>query len=249
MQYAICPLSIVPLRREPKDTSELISQVLYGEFFKVLERRKKWSRIRLSYDKYEGWIDNKQYQNISKEIYKQLESSSLEYSGDLVEFATTNKGTLLPILQGSTLNGLTVLEHTFEGLKKVCSRSKSALVHTALAYLKAPYLWGGRTHFGIDCSGFTQMIYKLNGYQLLRDASQQATQGEVLSFIEECEPGDLAFFDNEEGAIIHVGMILRDHQIIHAHGEVRIDHIDQTGIYNASERVHTHTLRMLKKII
>jgi cell wall-associated NlpC family hydrolase len=116
-------------------------------------------------------------------------------------------------------------------------------------YLNAPYLWGGVTPFGIDCSGFTQMVYKLNGYKLKRDASQQATQGEALSFIEESEAGDLAFFDNEEGKIIHVGIIMSDNYIIHASGKVRIDRIDHLGIYNVDTERHTHKLRVIKKIV
>ena len=110
-------------------------------------------------------------------------------------------------------------------------------------------IFGGKTPLGIDCSGFTQMVYKLNGYKLLRDASQQASQGEALSFIEESEPGDLAFFDNSEGVIIHVGIIMEDNYIIHAHGKVRIDRLDHSGIYNVDKRIHTHKLRVIKKII
>jgi cell wall-associated NlpC family hydrolase len=116
-------------------------------------------------------------------------------------------------------------------------------------YLNAPYLWGGKTPFGIDCSGFTQMVYKLNGYNIYRDASQQATQGEALSFIEESEPGDLAFFDNNEGSITHVGIIMKDNYIIHAHGCVRIDRLDHTGIFNNEMNTHTHKLRVIKRII
>ncbi len=115
--------------------------------------------------------------------------------------------------------------------------------------MNAPYLWGGKTPFGIDCSGFTQMVYKLNGHALLRDASEQASQGIALSFIEESEPGDLAFFDNSEGQIIHVGIIMEDNHIIHAHGKVRIDRLDHSGIYNIDKKIHTHKLRVIKKII
>lgn len=110
-------------------------------------------------------------------------------------------------------------------------------------------MWGGKTPFGIDCSGFTQMVYKINGYKLQRDATQQAAQGDTLSFIEECEPGDLAFFDNQEGKITHVGIVLQNHNIIHAHGCVRIDHLDHTGIFNSQLQKHTHKLRVLKKIV
>ena len=138
---------------------------------------------------------------------------------------------------------------TYEGTTYTGIHEKDRLINTAFMYLNTPYLWGGKSPFGIDCSGFTQMVYKLCGYKLLRDASQQATQGEVLSFIEESEPGDLAFFDNNDGDIIHVGIIMKDNYIIHAHGKVRIDRIDHSGIYNIDTRRHTHKLRVIKKII
>jgi hypothetical protein len=249
MQYGLCNLSVVALRSEASDTSELISQVLYGEHFKVLEHRKSWSRIRLGFDKYEGWIDNKQFQFIEELEYKALHKSEPLMAMDLVDFITTQKQHLHPILLGSTLNGLSYLEHTFEGTARVGQNNKSKLIETALLYLNTPYLWGGKTPFGIDCSGFVQMVYKLNGFSILRDASQQASQGDALSFIEESEPGDLAFFDNNEGDIIHVGIIMEDHQIIHAHGKVRIDLLDQSGIYNVDTKTHSHKLRVIKKII
>jgi hypothetical protein len=249
MQYGICNLSIVPLRFEPSDTSELVSQVLYGEFFKVLEQRKTWSKIRLAYDTYEGWIDNKQYQEITHENYSTLKSSDLKLSSDLVEFVQDEHDKLHTIPLGSTLNGLELLNHKYDADFKTGIKPKSQLVKTSFIYLNAPYLWGGKTPFGIDCSGFTQMVYKLNGYKLLRDASQQATQGTALSFIEESEAGDLAFFDNEEGRITHVGIIMEDNYVIHAHGKVRIDRLDHSGIYNVDKRLHTHKLRVIKKII
>ncbi len=249
MQYGICNLSIVPLRDEPRDTSEMVSQVLYGEHFKVLEKRKKWSKIRLSFDKYEGWIDNKQYKDITEDQYKKLDQQDLCLSGDLVEFINCEQNQLMPIPLGASLGALELLQHTFDGHKITVHQPKEKLIETAFMYLNAPYLWGGKTNFGIDCSGFTQMVYKLNGYKILRDASQQATQGDPLSFIEESEPGDLAFFDNEEGNIIHVGIMMKDNYIIHAHGKVRIDRIDHTGIYNAEKRTHTHNLRVIKRIV
>lgn len=249
MQYGICNLSIVPLRNEPSDKSELVSQVIYGDLFKVLEQRKKWSRIRLAFDKYEGWIDNKQYLEITEEHYKSLNSEKPLLSTDLVEFIEDNNQQLFPIPLGSCLNGLALLNHKYDGNLFDGKNEKSNLINSAFTFLNAPYLWGGKTPFGIDCSGFTQMVYKLNGYKLLRDASQQATQGEALSFIEESEPGDLAFFDNDEGAIVHVGIIMKDNYIIHAHGKVRIDRLDHSGIYNVDSGAHTHKLRVIKKII
>jgi len=250
MLYGICNLSIVPLRLEPNDPSELVSQILYGEVFKILEQRKKWSRIRLAFDNYEGWIDNKQYQEISESDYKSLNKVNGIYNTDLVEFIQNNgDNQLYAIPLGATLNGLSLLKHSYDGNVSENKNDKTQLISTALLYLNSPYLWGGKTPFGIDCSGFTQMVYKLNGYKLLRDASQQATQGEALSFIEESESGDLAFFDNEEGNIVHVGIIMDDNYIIHAHGKVRIDRLDHTGIYNVEKKIHTHKLRVIKKII
>jgi len=252
--FAICNLSSIPLRIEPNDRSEIVSQVLFGEHFKVLENQKQWSKIKLHYDDYEGWVDSKQYQIISLENYETLCKEAIILNLDLVEYITAPNNILVPVTLGASLsflnhNDINSTNYEFEGLKTSGIKTKSDIVNTSYLYINAPYLWGGKTPFGIDCSGFTQMVYKLNGHKLLRDASQQATQGEVLSFIEESEPGDLAFFDNEEGKIIHVGIILENNYIIHASGKVRIDRLDHLGIYNAELNRHTHRLRVIKKII
>jgi len=249
MQYGICNLSIVPIRFEASDKSELVSQLLYGEHFKIIDQRKLWCKIRIAFDNYEGWVDKKQYQEITKEEYINIEDSTPEYSEDLIEYVQSKDQDLLLIPIGSSLNGLSILKHHFDGTIITGIKDKSNLIVTAFSYLNAPYFWGGKTPLGIDCSGFTQMVYKLNGYKLLRDVSQQSTQGDALSFIEESEPGDLAFFDDDEGNIIHVGVILKDNYIIHAHGKVRIDRLDHSGIYNSEVKRHTHKLRVIKKII
>jgi hypothetical protein len=249
MTYGICNLSIIPLRATAADTSELVSQVLYGEIFKVLEVRSKFSRIRLAFDSYEGWIDNKQFAILAQKEYETLRAESPELSSDLVDFITTSQNQLLSICLGSSLNGVQLLNHSFEGQSISETFKKEQLVKTALLYINSPYLWGGKTPFGIDCSGFTQMVYKLNGHKLKRDASQQAIQGEALSFIEESEPGDLAFFDNTEGDITHVGIILKNNFIIHAHGKVRIDGLDHSGIFNYESRTYSHKLRVIKRIV
>jgi hypothetical protein len=249
MQYGICNLGIVPLRLEPSDASEMVSQVLYGTHFKVLERRKKWSRLRIAFDNYEGWIDNKQFMLIDESVYNNIAVQPQYLSKNLIDFVINEKQNLVPIPLGAVLDHCQMLNHTFEGNLDQVTLGREHILSTALLYLNSPYLWGGMTPFGIDCSGFTQMVYKLNGYQLNRDASQQATQGEPLSFIEESLPGDLAFFDNSEGNIIHVGIIMEDHHIIHAHGQVRIDRIDHSGIYNVDTKSHSHKLRVIKKIL
>ncbi len=252
--FGICNLAIIPLRFEASDRSEIVSQVLFGEHFEILEQFKQWSKIKLQYDSYEGWVDSKQYQIISETEYKQLSEDAIVLNADLLEYITGNNNMLLPIPLGASLsflnhNDVNTSNLSFEGTKISGVKTKNCLLNTAFMYLNAPYLWGGKTPFGIDCSGFTQMVYKINGYKLMRDASQQATQGDALSFIEESEPGDLAFFDNEEGNIIHVGIIMDDNYIIHASGKVRIDRLDHLGIYNAETNRHTHKLRVIKKII
>jgi len=252
--YGICNLAIIPLRAEPSDRSEIVSQVLFGEHFEVIEQLKQWSKIRLQFDNYEGWVDSKQFKIISETEFHLLSKDATILNSDLVEYVTASNNLLMPIPLGASLSFLNHPEinsnnFEFEGMKVSGIKPKSNLIESAFMYLNAPYLWGGKTPFGIDCSGFTQMVYKLNGYHLLRDASQQATQGEALSFIEESEPGDLAFFDNDEGNIIHVGIIMNDNYIIHGSGKIRIDRLDHLGIYNAETNRHTHKLRVIKKII
>jgi cell wall-associated NlpC family hydrolase len=251
MNYGVCPISVAPLRSEPRDTSEMVSQVLYGEFFKTIESRKKWSRIRLAHDGYEGWMDNKQLHEITSEQYHQLDSNNNRaFAKDAIHLITHLDGSLSTITMGSIISTAHILENKFNKDDAVQQKDlvRSNLIETSLLLLNTPYLWGGRTPLGIDCSGFTQLVYRMGGVSLLRDASQQATQGEVLSFIEESAPGDLAFFDNKEGEITHVGIIMQDNHIIHAHGKVRIDRLDQTGIFNVDQNIHSHKLRMIKSI-
>lgn len=248
MQYAICNLGTVPLRMEPSHTAEMLSQLLYGETFKILEERSNWSRIRTSFEQLEAWIDNKQFQKIQETDYQELTAGSLKLSADLVEFVTAENH-LIPIPLGSELNGTEYLGHGHSGAIATGIQVKEKLIETAFLYLNAPYLWGGKTPMGIDASGFTQMVYKLNGHKLSRNASEQARQGESLSFIEESEPGDLAFFDGPDGIINHVGLMMSDNYIIHVDGKVRLDRIDHSGIYNSDLRRHTHQLRVIKKII
>lgn len=252
--FGICNLAIVPLRFEPSDKSEQVSQLLFGEHFKIIEQNPKWIYVELAYDGYKGWIDSKQFQSITEEQFNFLNNIPNVLSADLIEYISTPINQLIPISLGSSLSFLdnddiNESKFSFDGIKVCGIKGKSELIKTAFMYLNAPYIWGGKSPFGIDCSGFTQMVYKLNGYQLFRDASQQASQGEPLSFIEESEPGDLAFFDNEEGKIIHVGIMMDDNYIIHASGKVRIDRLDHLGIYNVDTGRHTHKLRVIKKII
>ncbi len=250
MHHGICNLNIVPIRILAEDTSEMVTQLLYGDHFKILEKRKFWSKIRDAYDGSEGWVRNNQFVPIEKSDYQSLKTSvEHKFSSDLVSYVNDAQKVMIPIVLGSSLNSLKLLSHQFDGDSINEKKGKPNLIITALYYLNAPYQWGGKTPFGIDAPGFTQMTYKINGYTLLRRAEEQATQGEALSFIEESEPGDLAFFDNNEGQITHVGLIMQDNFIIHVFGKVRIDRLDHTGIFNTEQRKYTHKLRVIKKVI
>ena len=253
MQYGISNLSIVPIRNEATDQSEMVNQILFGEHFKVLNIKKKWSKIRLAHDRYEGWICNKQWLKISEEDYKQLDKDISTMTTDVLDIITKDHhqpiviGSILPFYKSGHAR-INNEMYQFDGLTTPGFVNKEKLIENAFIYLNAPYLWGGRSPLGIDCSGLTQMIYRLQGIDLPRDAYQQAKVGTTLSFVDESEPGDLAFFDNQEGEVTHVGMILEDNYIIHASGKVRIDRIDQQGIFNTEIGNHTHKLRLIKSI-
>ncbi len=259
MQYGICNLSIVPCRAEPSDKSEMVTQLLFGEHFQIIEAQKKWLYIRTAYDNYDCWIDAKQCMLISEETFTELQEMPIHVAVDIVQLIThKEKKDVLPIVIGSTLpyfDGETLNlqgdEFLFEGQvnSSKLKATKKQLIEFALSYLNTPYLWGGRSPFGIDCSGLTQLVYKLAGIKIPRDAYQQAELGTTLNFVEEAEPGDLAFFDNELGQIIHVGIVMSNEYIIHASGKVRIDRLDHYGIYNNETHQYTHNLRIIKKII
>ncbi|WP_299017693.1 NlpC/P60 family protein [uncultured Polaribacter sp.] len=256
MLYGICNLSIVALRKEASHKSEMTNQVLFGEHFEILENQQKWSRIKLAFDGFEGFIDNKQFTSISYKEYQMLSEGNVSYSAELVDFITNVNNELTTITIGAVLPLLKETEcelsdetYSYQGAIFSGKLDKSAILKTSFTFLNCPYLCGGKSPFGIDCSAFTQMVYKLCGYQLQRNVIEQAAQGEVLSFIEESEPGDLAFFDNEEGEIVHVGVILNNYNIIHVHDKVRIDSLDHSGIFNTDLQKHTHKLRVIKKIV
>ncbi len=259
MQYGICSLSLVPCRKEPSNTAEMVTQLLFGEHYNIIEEVDGWIKIIISFDKYDCWINIKQHTKISEAAFKLLEIQQAVLNTDLTA-SIRNKNTQqsFPILMGSTLPGYInkecKIENTnyfFEGNITTAATKKNAeqILKTANLFLNAPYLWGGKTFFGLDCSGFTQMVFKLNGYKLPRDAWQQAETGHPLSFVEEAQPGDLAFFDNEEGKIVHVGIVLENQQIIHASGQVRIDKFDHYGIFHSENKKYSHMLRVIKRVI
>lgn len=258
MQYGVCGLSAIPMRKEPADASEMVNQVLFGECFQVLEGNKKWAYIKLAHDTYEGWVDLKQIIPCTADYFEYNRSQNPVLSAELIDLVSQeNPAEVFPVFLGSTLpfyssksEECKIADSTygFNGETISGRRNREEMLQQAYKYLNAPYQWGGRTPAGIDCSGLTQMIYRLSGMAIPRDSGDQAQLGDTLSFIEESEPGDLAFFDNEEGRIIHVGILLQDNHILHAHGQVRIDSLDQSGIFNRQRNTHTHKLRVIKKL-
>lgn len=260
--YGISELSSIPVRTEPAERSEMCTQILLGEHFEVLEECPKWCRIRLWHDGYEGWIDKKMITQIPKREYNHLSNKPQMVTSEIFNIVQQiDHYRNFLIVAGSTLPHFKQKNSTFTianthykierniSVKTVEADTRSKIINTALKYFNAPYLWGGRTPLGIDCSGLTQIVYKIAGLNIPRDAYQQAQLGEHFSFLEEALPGDLAFFDNELGEIIHVGIIWEKNKIIHASGKVRIDNIDHAGIFNLETHRYTHQLRLMKRIV
>lgn len=256
-QFGACNLSLVPLRTDPSDKSEMCSQLLFGDHFVVLEREEKWSRILTSDDGYEGWIDNKQYVDIDENAHFTLSSyhSVLGLSMvhpiikvDTGESLNLVAGSYIPqLVNNSFYLGETKYRFDEQMLTPDGSDFSFKIYQTAMFYMNSPYLWGGRSPFGIDCSGLTQIVFRQAGIRLKRDAWQQAEQGDLLGFVQESRTGDLAFFDNEDGRITHVGIMLDNNYIIHASGCVRTDSIDNQGIFNKELNRYTHKLRIIKR--
>lgn len=258
--YGLCNLAVVPLRISPSHKSEMVSQVLFGECFEILDLRESWALIRLAYDQYEGWVDDKQFVQISDELFGRLNGDK-QHLADLSshsfclklgkdEMVNILPGTTIPLLDDTKFS-INNQDYLFVGDSSLPDASKfhAQLEETAQFYLNAPYLWGGRTFFGIDCSGFSQLVYKHLGVKIKRDAAQQAEEGRVVDFLQEAVPGDLAFFDNEHGKVTHVGIILDDLDIIHASGRVKVDRIDEQGIFCLDSQKYTHKLRIIRRII
>ena len=253
MQFGISILSIVPVRSEPNDRSEMTTQLIFGEHYKILETIKRWSKIQIAHDKYVGWISNKQIQEINIDEYEKLEKEVPTLTTDILDIIEADYNQ--PIVMGSVLPTfksdhalINNKMYKFTGNKTQGYSQKKHLINNAMVYLNTPYLWGGRTPFGIDCSGFTQIIYRLQGMKIPRDAYQQIEIGQNID-LSNSEAGDLAFFENKSGKITHVGIILENEKIIHASGQVRIDRLDKNGIFNLEKQKYSHKLHSIKKLI
>jgi cell wall-associated NlpC family hydrolase len=231
----------------------MTSQLLFGESMQVIEKGPDhWIRIRCLYDGYEGWTTRSHFTEIPESVANQKWHLTSDWTNEIV---FQDQSMYIPL--GSELRGLKngqaewgKYSWSYKGNHidpTNTQKTEKTIIRLTHRYINTPYLWGGRSVFGIDCSGFSQITYKCLNVPLLRDAYQQATQGEGIGFLQEVKCGDLAFFDNAEGKITHVGILLNDHEIIHSSGKVRIDKIDAQGIMNSDTGERTHQLRLIKR--
>lgn len=254
----ICRLALVPVRASASDKAEMVSQLLFGEHYSVTKKSDdgKWIQIIMEFDQYSGWIDAKQHTEISVDYFDHLNNTEYKIATDITSTILYKKrllqiviGSILPITSSELFE--VNEQFAFNGGSKNIGQKKGFeyLKQLSKSYMNAPYLWGGKSPFGIDCSGLTQQLFKLCGYRLKRDARQQFLQGDLVNNLKEAKTGDLAFFKGKNGGITHVGILMENNTILHASGYVRIDTLDENGIFVEEFSTYTHKLEGLKRIL
>jgi hypothetical protein len=259
MSFAICPVSIAPIRNGANHKSEMISQLLFGELVEILERKgRQWAKVRCAWDNFVGWIDGNQLHPITPsefDTYQHEYAYSFELYHPLVsdkEYIPVITGARLPLFDGIRMKLAEKGYFTFSGQAVFPNNIKATpefIIKLARKYINAPFLWGGRTPMGIDAAGLVQMVYKLSGIKMPREANEQVYLGDAVDFIEQSQAGDIAFFENRNNKVNHCGILLSDNTIIHAFGRVRVDLIDHFGIYDKEVGRYTHRLRVVKRIL
>ena len=234
------------MRSDKKDSAEMVNQLVFGEAIEIIDKDANWIYIKSSYDGYEGWIDEKQINYLSQKEYSNwIENSSFLFSSHQQISTPFGKQTLY---SGSFVGKMTSEFSIGNQLYRLTKKNQpKPLITFAKQFLNTSYLWGGKSSAGIDCSGFTQLVFRSHKIFIPRDASQQIHLGREVPFKEKKE-GDLAFFTNPTGKVIHVGLILKNSHIIHASGRVKIDKIDATGILNLETGTYSHRLYQIKRI-
>jgi cell wall-associated NlpC family hydrolase len=253
MERFVCENVFVPLRSGPSHKEEMLSQILFGEKYEVIDQIGHWMKIKTQFDNYTGWMDLNHLQHT-----EETDNSSGHVLNRSLLCYKSDKNRLV-LEAGCEIYSPDFKNRTFMAGKNTYTTgdefsenyivTKESISDTAMKFINSPYIWGGRIPSGIDCSGFTQLVYKLQGKPILRDSWQQAKAGTEVSFIDETKPGDLVLFDDERRKISHVGMILSRGLVIHASGRVRIDSIDHQGIFKAEINDYSHHLRTIRRIL
>ena len=238
MKYGICSLSVVPMRKEASHESELVSELLFNDIYEIIDENYEWIKIRCLYDSYEGWIRKLQHNELSEEKFNEYIAKDKYIINTPVSYYN------FKVLSF----GSKIFENKPNAIMLRDSFNPNIMVESAIKLLDTPYRWGGKSIMGIDCSALVQLCAKVAGYKLPRDASQQVNHGTTINFLSDAKSGDIAFFENENRKITHVGILLSNNKIIHASGKVRIDTLDQTGIFNKETNRHTHVLSVIKRL-
>lgn len=245
-------LAAIPGRSESSDRSEMVTQLLFGEHYSVLREEEKWIQIRCLHDGYECWIDRGQHTPVSSGNLPESPRPILDPVNYLVADNETlipvAAGGLLPLKSGETNFDLAGNTYKIAHQMNVGPIPREKIVAIGLRMLNTPYLWGGRSAFGIDCSGLVQLLFRAANVELPRDASQQIEKGTAISELKDSTSGDLAYFDNPKGKITHVGLLLDDGKILHASSRVKIERVDEEGIRHEDSGKLTHKLCAIRRI-
>ena len=251
--------SILPMRAEASESSEQLTQLLFAETVEIIEQKPRWIRVKNDADGQEGWVDFKMLTPLSNDEEAQFANAdkTARVIMPMAYAVSENNGQTIPLTAGTILPDYKEGRFAILGVgfridpsmvqPQPMAMNKENLLNTVRFFLNVPYLWGGKNALGMDCSGFTQIIHSLFGHQLLRNASEQATQGKAVAALKDAQAGDLAFFDHEDGKISHVGILIDSERIIHCSGRVKVEKIDETGIFSTEQgEIYTHHLVLIR---